>query len=188
MAIVAWWRPAAPRPRRFKAIADYINATFPNYVARISTTTVDTSTKPAGLRYLTRKGKGRKGTVLVVCRREKDGLVQVYRHNNAETYRSGYEVEEWVRDEEKRLGLPPSHYGPTADDFALLRRATLPDGVYLGHDEKQARATAKRLVGRGLVHVRLMDYEIETPKTRLHVWLTDIGDRFLARLDGRDAA
>jgi hypothetical protein len=55
--------------RKLKTIANWINENCPKLQATASEWHTSTDYKPRGCRYITRKGKGRKGIRLVVYRR-----------------------------------------------------------------------------------------------------------------------
>ena len=106
-----------PKARRLAAIAAWINANMPGYKAEIEKGYCNTDFKPKGLRYITRKGKGRTGNRLMVYRPlteqeraegEKPHWLYgdrklVLDHNAAETYRCNSEVESWLVEELKKL-------------------------------------------------------------------------------------
>lgn len=79
---------------RLTTLAAFIRAEMPDVTVTLEEGYCNTDRKPAGLRYITHVGKGRKGTRLRVRR---DGKV-VYDHNAAETYRSNSDVVRWIRN------------------------------------------------------------------------------------------
>lgn len=85
---------APDRARPLRQIAAWINEhlTRHGFVATVMSWSVSTDRKPAGLRYITHKGKGRKGTRIRV---HVAGRL-VCDWNNAETYRTNDEVERWL--------------------------------------------------------------------------------------------
>jgi hypothetical protein len=170
-----------PKARPMKVLAKVIEETF-GYTTRIEKGYCNTDTKPRGLRYITRKGKGRTGLHLKVFRLLEpgeeapkyqrdwlcpEGMVKCFDHNNAETYRNLGEVEEWIRKEEERRGLPSSNYGLTEYQLTLLRRVF--DARELAAVSDEAIAAYKVLAGRGLV-------EISSSNS---VRTTRVGDRFV---------
>jgi hypothetical protein len=80
---------------RLKKLLGIINADG-RFTATITIGYCNTDRKPKGLRYITRKGKGRTGNHLIV--RDKDGNL-LLSHNAAETYRHNAEVVEWMRSQ-----------------------------------------------------------------------------------------
>jgi len=88
---VAWWRGDVKPARRLSQLAEVINGDK-RFTARIEKGYCNTDTQVAGTRFR-RPGKGRRGNQLIVMM----GSVKVLDHNSAETYRSNYEVEAWVK-------------------------------------------------------------------------------------------
>ena len=80
------------RARRLKALAKYINESWPEYEAKILEGYCDTDRKIGRLRI---QGKGRTGNRLVVRRIEDKACV--LDHNSSETYRRNDEVEYWIK-------------------------------------------------------------------------------------------
>ena len=85
-----------PRARRLGEIAAAINGSDTGYRATTRPDSVSTDFKPKGLRYITRKGKGRRGVELEVYNPQG---ARVLRHSSAETYRTNREVERWLCEE-----------------------------------------------------------------------------------------
>lgn len=83
--------------RKLPTIAKWINENRPELYANCVAWTSNTDRKPAGLRYITHKGKGRKGYRLKVFRRDDSGrLTEIFEHISSETYRTNQEVEDWL--------------------------------------------------------------------------------------------
>jgi hypothetical protein len=81
------------RAPRLAKLAEIIKATG-RFQVEVTQGYCNTDRKPKGLRYITRKGKGRTGTRLIVRWANGDLALD---HNAAETYRSNNEVVEWMR-------------------------------------------------------------------------------------------
>jgi hypothetical protein len=88
------------RAPRLRKLADIINADG-RFNAIIEPGYCNTDRKPKGLRYITRKGKGRIGNRLIV--RDKLLGTKVLDHNAAETYRHNGEVVEWMKANKIKL-------------------------------------------------------------------------------------
>lgn len=89
--------PQYPKIRLAK-LARLINALGNGFQATIEKSFTSTDRKPLGCRYITKKGKGRTGTRIII--RDPQGVV-VLDHDSAETYRENGEVLAWV---EARFG------------------------------------------------------------------------------------
>ena len=87
--------------RKLKTIVKMINEEWDGYHAIINSSYSNTDRKPAGYRYITTVGKGRHGYKIEVY---KDGIL-VFDHDSSETYRTNGEVEYWIHQTEKDLGL-----------------------------------------------------------------------------------
>lgn len=79
---------------RLATLAAFIQAEIPELKVSLEEGHCNTDRKPEGFRYITRPGKGRKGTRIKV--RNPDGTFLID-HNSAETYRSNDEVVTWIR-------------------------------------------------------------------------------------------
>jgi hypothetical protein len=83
--------------RKLKTIAAWINDNLPELEARTRASHCNTDRQPRGCRYITHKGKGRRGTLISVYRRT-DLVRPIYTHDGAQTYRTNDEVERWLSD------------------------------------------------------------------------------------------
>lgn len=79
---------------RLATLAAFIRAEVPDVSVTLEEGYCNTDQKPAGFRYITRPGKGRKGTRLRVLR----GGKVIYDHNAAEPDRSNSDVVRWIRN------------------------------------------------------------------------------------------
>lgn len=83
--------------RKLPTIAKWINENRPELYASCIPWTTNTDYKPRGFRYITHKGKGRKGYRLTVYLRTGPGKTEeIFEHTSSETYRTNQEVEDWL--------------------------------------------------------------------------------------------
>jgi hypothetical protein len=84
------------RAPQLATLAKFIEAEIKGVRTRLEEGYCNTDRKPRGLRYITRPGKGRRGTQLKVFGAKG---VCIFDHNSAETYRHNSEVVRWIRDQ-----------------------------------------------------------------------------------------
>lgn len=82
------------RTPRISVLAEFIKTEMPELRVSVEQGYCNTDRKPAGFRFITSPGKGRKGNRLKV--QNKDGTF-LLDHNSAETYRSNDEIVRWIR-------------------------------------------------------------------------------------------
>ena len=115
----------ALKARRLDVIAAWINerGALLRMVATTMPITANTNTKPAGFRYFTRIGKGRKGVLFEVYPADATGKREpgprFWWHNSAETYAVNATVERWLA--KYILGLDAAHRRKLGVPVATLK-------------------------------------------------------------------